>query len=68
LVVGLIAVGVLFIAAHVYVFGIDNLWLAMKYGGDPKKCVHRRSTRAAGSGGLLAWPHNVQEISFCGTK
>jgi hypothetical protein len=36
LVVGLTAVGVLFIAAHVYVFGIDNLWLAMKYGGDPK--------------------------------
>jgi hypothetical protein len=35
LVVGLIAVGVLFIAAQVYVFGIDNLWYAMKY-GDPK--------------------------------
>jgi hypothetical protein len=35
LVVGLIAVGVLFIAAQVYVFGIDNLWYAMKY-ADPK--------------------------------
>jgi hypothetical protein len=45
LVVGLIAVGVLFIAAQVYVFGIDNLWYAMKNAADPENVFISLSIR-----------------------